>query len=308
MNVFYTVLILLALAAIELLIGGVRLLFSLPAYGILALAALASLADLRRPKLPPSGWCLLASALFFGYGLGRALLSPVIYLAWADEFAILGALIVYLLTACYLTDPRRRVWLLAGLLVIAGVNLFVGVRQFTEGSGYMLFGFLRSAQYLGRASGLYICPDHLAGYLEVVGCLTLSMAIWSRCRAWVKLLFAYGALCCVGGLLITESRGGALGFGAGLGVLTVLGLWRVRVSGGGFLRALLAVLIAVALLGGGDRRRAVPQPGPAVARALPVRQDRHPAAALAGGRPRVFGRADLRHGVGHVPVLWADVP
>ena len=251
MNVFYAVLVFLALAVIELLIGGTRLLFSLPAYGILAVAALGSLVDLRRPKLPPNGLCLLASALFFGYLLVRALLSPVIYLAWADEFAVLGALIIYLLTACYLTDPRRRLWVLAGLLVIAGVNLFVGARQFSEGSGYMLFGFLRSSQYLGRASGLYICPDHLAGYLEVVGCLTLAMAIWSRCRAWVKLLFAYCVLCCVAGLVITESRGGALGFGAGLCVLTALGLWRVQASGSGFLRALLAVLIAVALLAGG---------------------------------------------------------
>ena len=121
----------------------------------------------------------------------------------------------------------------------------------------MLFGFLRADpvthtdQYLGRASGLYICPDHLAGYLEVVGCLSLAMAGWSRCRAWVKLIFGYGALCCAAGLLITGSRGGALAFGAGLGILTVLGLGRAWAAGSGFWRALLGVLIAVALLAGG---------------------------------------------------------
>ena len=245
------VLIGLALATIELLIGGTRLLFSLPAYGILAVAALLSVVDLRRPKLPPSTLCLLSSALFFGYLLARAVAAPVVYLAWADEFAILGALIVYLLTACYLTDPRRRLWLLGVLLVIAGVNLGVGARQFTEGSGYMLFGFLRSKQYLGRASGLYICPDHLAGYLEVVGCLTLAMAIWGRSPVWLKLLFGYGVLCCIAGLLTTGSRGGALSFGAGLGVLTVLGLCRAWASGQGFWRALVGVLLAVSLLAGG---------------------------------------------------------
>ena len=251
MNVVYAVLVCLALAVIELLIGGTRLLFSLPAYGILALAALASLADLRRAKLPPGGWCLLSSALFFGYLLVRALVSPVVYLAWPDEFAIGGALIIYLLTACYLTDPRRRLWILTSLLVIAGVNLGVGVRQFSEGGNYMLFGFLRSAQYTGRASGLYICPDHLAGFLEVVACLSIAMMIWSRCRPWVKLLLGYGALCCAAGLLITGSRGGALSFGAGVSVLTVLGLWRTGRSGTGWLRGLLAVGIALALLAGG---------------------------------------------------------
>ena len=251
MNVVYLVLIGLALTVIELLIGGTRLLFSLPSYGILAVAALLSLVDLRRPKIAPGALCVLSSALFFGYLLARALASPVVYLAWADEFAILGALIVYLLTACYLTDPRRRLWLLAVLLGIAGVHLFVGARQFSEDNGYMLFGFLRSTQYLGRASGQYICPDHLAGFLEVVACLTIAMTFWSRCRPWLKLLFGYCALCCVAGLLITASRGGALGFAAGLGVLTVLGLCRAAAGGAGVLRILLTIVIAVTLLGGG---------------------------------------------------------
>ncbi len=251
LNVVYAVLLCLALAVIELLIGGTRLLFSLPAYGVLAVAALVTLVELRRPKPLPDRRCLLGSALFFGYLMARALASPVVYLAWPDEFAIAGALIVYLLTACYLTDPRRRVWVLGWLLVIGGVNLGVGARQFTEGGNYMLFGFIRSAQYTGRASGLYICPDHLAGYLEVVVCLSLAMVMWSRCRAWVKLLFGYGALCGVAGLLATGSRGGALSFGAGLGVLTVLGLWRAGTSGTGFLRGLLAVGIALGMLAGG---------------------------------------------------------
>ena len=199
LNVVYTVLVCLALTVIELLVGGTRLLWSLPAYGILAVAALASLADWRKTKVLPDRWCLLGSALFFGYLLARALASPVVYLAWPDEFAILGALIVYLLTACYLTDPRRRLWVLGWLLILAGANLGVGARQFSEGGNYMLFGFLRSAQYTGRASGLYICPDHLAGFLEVVACLSLAMALWSRCRAWVKVLLGYGALCCAAG-------------------------------------------------------------------------------------------------------------
>lgn len=251
MNVVYAVLLCLAFAVIELLIGGTRLLFSLPAYGILALAALASLVDLRRTKVAPNGLCLVSSALFFGYLFIRALVSPVVYLAWPDEFAIAGALIVYLLTACYLTDPRRRLWVLGGLLALVFVNLYVGARQFTEGGNYMFFGFRRAVQYTGRASGLYICPDHLAGFLEVMTCLCVAMVFWSRCRAWVKLLIGYAALCCVAGLLATGSRGGALSFAAGVGVLTVLGLWRAGTSGTGFLRGLLAVAFGLVVLGGG---------------------------------------------------------
>ncbi len=252
MNVVYAVLIGLALTVIEFLIGGTRLVFSLPAYGLLALAGLLSLVDIRRPKLPANGWCLVASALFFGYILVRTLTSPVAYLAWDDRFMVLAALVVYLLTACLLTDPRRRLWVFWVLLVLALVNLFVGAKQFASGQGYMLFGFIRSAQYLGRASGLYICPDHLAAYLEVVGCLGLSIALWSRSRAWVKLLIGYLSLCCLAGLMITASRGGFLSASAGLFVLTVLGLMRLRQTAPGMLpRAIFVVLVLVVVAAGG---------------------------------------------------------
>ncbi len=191
LNVVYAVLIGLALTVIEFLIGGTRLVFSLPAYGLLAVAECFRWCDLRRPKLPANGWCLGASALFFGYILVRALTSPVAYLAWDDDSWCwppdsLSA------DGLLLTDPRRRLWLLWVLLALAVVNLFVGAQTIRERrQGYMLFGSSGSNQYAGRASGLYICPDHLAGYLEVVGCLGLSIALWSRSRAWVKLLFGY---------------------------------------------------------------------------------------------------------------------
>ncbi len=251
MNVVYALLICLALTAIELLIGGTRLLFALPAYGVLAFAGLLSLIDLRRPKLPANGWCLASSALFFGYILARTLTSPVEYIAWDDRFMVLAALIVYLLTACLLTDPRRRQWVLAALLALAVVNIVVGGRQFATGRSDMLFGFIRAAQYDGRASGLYICPDHLAGFLEVVGCLALATAIWSRNRPTLKLLTGYLALCCFAGLLITGSRGGYLAAAAGLGTMTLLGLLRVRAATPSLLPRVLLVLTITGAFAGG---------------------------------------------------------
>ncbi len=251
MNVVYALLICLALTAIELLIGGTRLLFALPAYGLLGLAGILSLVDLRRPKLPANGWCLASSALFFGYILARTLTSPVEYIAWDDRFMVLAALVVYLLTACLLTDPRRRQWVLVALLALAVVNIVVGGRQFASGHSDMLFGFIRAPQYDGRASGLYICPDHMAGFLEVVGCLALATAIWSRNRPTLKLLTGYLALCCFAGLLITGSRGGYLSTAAGLGTMTLLGLLRVRASAPSLLPRVLLVLAITGAFGGG---------------------------------------------------------
>jgi O-antigen ligase len=249
LNFVYVFLLGVAFSAVEYQIGGTRLLFSLPADGVFALAAILSVWDLRRSKVRPNGLCLASSALFFGYILCRAICSPVVYLAWYDEYMVLGALIVYLLTACYLTDPRRRVWLLMVLLALAIVNLAVAARQFSGGDDFMLNGFVRAVAYRGRGSGFYICPDHLAGFLEVVGSLALAMAIWSRQPFWLKLLLGYGAACCFGGILLTGSRGGALSSAAALLTLTGLGLRRAwALSPQSFVKGLVAVLVIVALV------------------------------------------------------------
>ncbi len=240
------------MALIQVLVGGTRLLFALPAYGLLAVAALGSLADLRRSKLPPSILCLATSALFFGWILVRACFSPVAYLAWTDAFMVLGALMVYLLTACYLTDPRRRLWVLSALVILALCNVAVGARQFAGDDKTTVFGFLRSAQYANRASGFYICPDHLSGFLEMVICLCIAMMVWSRTRAWVKILFGYVVLCCLAGLLMTGSRGGFLSVAFGLCVFTGLSLWRTWVTAPErFGRAVFVVIVAVVLLAAG---------------------------------------------------------
>ncbi len=248
MNVLYTCLLGLAFASIQLLIGGTRQVFALPAYGILAVAALLSLADLRRSKLPPNGWCLSSAALFGGWIVVRACFSPVVYLARADAFMVLAALIVYLLTACYFTDPRRRLWVLGVWVLLAGGNLVLGARQFAGDDKTTVFGLLRPAQYAGRASGYYICPDHLAGFLEIVICLCLAVVVWSRTRAGVKILCGYAALCCLAGMLLTGSRGGFLSLGCGLLVFTLLTLWRVRIAAPERLGRSIATVIVFAML------------------------------------------------------------
>jgi O-antigen ligase len=248
LNFVYVSLLALAFCAVEYLVGGTRLVFSLPAEGLFAVAALVSVVDLRRSKVRPNGVCLASSALFFGYVLLRAIYSPVAYLAWFDEYMVLGALIVYLITACYFTDPRRRVWLLLVLLVIAGANLAVAARQFTVGDDYMFSGFIRSTAYRGRGSGFYICPDHLAGFLEVVGSLSLAIAIWSRQALWLRLLLGYGAVCCFGGILLTASRGGALAATAALLTLAGLGLLRAGASSPrAVFKGLIVILSIVAI-------------------------------------------------------------
>jgi O-antigen ligase len=203
-------LLIVAFLTIQTLIGGTRLLFSLPAYAIVALVGLLSLFSLRRPK-PPADWlCLGATVLFLGYVLARALLSPVDYLARSDIYSVVAGLIVYFSVASVLTDSKRRMAIFLCLLGFALVHVVVGGLQFRDGENFMPISFLQRYDYGRRASGLYVCPNHLAGLLEVLAVFGLSLICWSRWSRWLKLLVGYAVAVCYLGVALTGSRGGYL--------------------------------------------------------------------------------------------------
>ena len=112
------------------------------------------------------------------------------------------------------------------LFLVAVVHTTVGAIQFKEGNGFMLFPFSGGA-YGSRASGMLICPNHLAGFLEAIALLALSVTFWGRWKLPVKLLACYIALYCLVGLAITGSRGGYLSFVFGLIAFAALSLWVV---------------------------------------------------------------------------------
>ena len=241
-------------AVIQVLIGGTRLVFSLPAYGLLAGVGLLTLFSLRRAKPDPDHLCLLSAAVFFGYILARVLLSPDAYLARADIYAVLGGLLVYLFVACVFTDSKRRMFLLLFLLTIALVHVVIGVIQFRYGDNFMLIPHLHRYDYGRRASGFYVCPNHLAGLLEVLGVFGLSIVWWSRWPTWAKVLVGYATGVCYLGLVLTASRGGYLSTATSLLVFTALSLWILRSAGTalfwriGGLSAVAAAIIGIAAI------------------------------------------------------------
>ncbi len=134
------------------------------------------------------------------------------------------------------------------------------------------------------------------------------MACFSRLRGWARLLFAYGALMCLAGLLVTASRGGAVSVCAGLAVLTLLGLGRVRMgSPEWFGRTVLLVLV---LLGLAVAALAYVLPRSHLLesrfRDVTTNPDRRPAQAMGGGGGGVPTRPGVRHGRGNLPLLRPD--
>lgn len=207
------------------------MLFSLPVYALLGLAGLLTLVSLRGAKPEADRLCLWASVLFFGYIIARALLSPVPYLARVDIYSVLGGLILYFTVACTLTSARLRMSILVALAVFAIAHVFVGVIQFRHGDNFMPISFLQRFDYERRASGFYICPNHLAGLLEVVGIMNLGIVCWSRWPAWAKLLIAYAAGVCYVGVILTGSRGGYLSVAASFLTFALLSLLVLRKAG-----------------------------------------------------------------------------
>lgn len=229
----------LALGSAHLLIGGTRILFLLPALAALAIAAvLACLA--RRETEAARGWVPWVAVAFFGLIALRSYLSPFEYLAWPDLTVAIGCLMVYILSSRVLVDAKLRLVFLVFLILLAVFDFGVGARQFRGGDDWMPFGFLRSADYRGRASGSFICPNHLAGFLNGVALLAFSAALWMRrSRSW-RLLAAYFGALCVAGFVLTGSRGGFLSFAVGATVLGALAVHRrMQVAGNLPVRPLL---------------------------------------------------------------------
>jgi O-antigen ligase len=118
------------------------------------------------------------------------------------------------------------------LLIFGLVHVFIGAIQFRNGDNFMPISFLQRFDYERRASGFYVCPNHLAGLLEVLGVFGLSMTFWSRLPVWAKLISVYATISCYLGLILTGSRGGYLSaLGSLLVFLALSGLVLRQVSG-----------------------------------------------------------------------------
>ncbi len=223
------VLLALTFATIQLLIGGPKLVYSLPAYALLGLAGMIAFFGRKKSDFGNPGlWCVTSALLLAAYVCGRSLLSPVEYLARTDFFMTAGSVLVYFLIAVHLPRIRQRRALVWVLFALAMAHTAVGAIQFKEGQNYMPLPSIFRPDYESRASGFYICPNHLAGLLEMLGLLALGFACWARGKVWQRILAIYAVIVCVGGVAITGSRGGYLSTVIGLIVFSMLSLRVIR--------------------------------------------------------------------------------
>lgn len=257
-----SILLALGLCASQILTGGVTLFFGIPAYLAIAVAALIPIAiNARSQNSSARFWPVSLTLVLAIYVLVRSRLSPVDYLARADFFMVLAALAVYLLTAFYLTRTRQRLGNLYVLFALALLHTVCGILQFTRDDNFMLFSLFPEGfplpkffrpDYGWRASGFYICPNHLAGLLESLGLIAIAACCLGDFKVRHRVILGYVALSCVVGIALTGSRGGYISTIGGVGVLLVMLLWSVKKLRPALfpVTTLTASLLAVALIGG----------------------------------------------------------
>lgn len=176
-----------------------------------------------RPKLllPPISWAVLA---FLGYAVGRYLTSDTEYVTRQEFLRVL----VYAVTFFTVLNHLHR----QESTQIIGFTLFAVV---TPICFYAAYQFLTATArvwnvttgYVGRGSGTYICPNHLAGLLELLLPLAIAYVLVGRGKPLTKILIGYSALTMVAGIAVTASRGSWIAVGSALlGLAAVLMLQR----------------------------------------------------------------------------------
>jgi O-antigen ligase len=208
------------IAWVQVWLGGTRPAYAYPGYLLVGGAGLLSAVAIGMKRITPHWGTLVWTSLFFGYLMVRTWFSPLQFLATANLFLIVAALITYFLSAAFLTGVQPRLLLIAGFLLLAIGHLGVGLTQYILGNNFLPFGYVRP-DYGSRASGFYVCPNHFAGFLESLALLVLALALFARLRIWIRIVLIYLAAAALAGVLISGSRGGYLSSGTGLVVLVI---------------------------------------------------------------------------------------
>lgn len=193
----------------------------------------------QRLLWPPICWSVAA---FTVYAIIRYFQADIEYVARQELIRILlyAFFFIALLNNLHRQDVVQVV--VAVLISLAVVLSAYALYQFVTNSN-RVWHFIKPAQYMKRGSGTYICPNHLAGFLELILPLALSYLLMGKLSHVTRILVGYASLVILAGLAATVSRGGWIAAGISLMVLFAI-LIRIRSYR---LPSLIAMVILVGL-------------------------------------------------------------
>jgi O-antigen ligase len=189
---------------------------------------------------PPVCWAIIP---FVAYAIWRWQTADIHFVAREEVTQIiLGALLFILIVNNLYGQEAVRV-LSFGLVFLAMAVAMYGVYQWMR-SSETVWGFARPMAYFQRASGSFICPNHLAGFLEMILPLGMALSVSGRVKPVVRICTIYASLIILVGVAGAQSRGGWIATAA---ALVVLVLFMLRTKGQYWLA--LGLLIAVTSTG-----------------------------------------------------------
>jgi O-antigen ligase len=193
-----------------------------------------------KPKLlwPPLVWAVVAFAV---YAVARYLTADIEIVARAEVIQVVLFAQVFLVILVNLHSQRDAQTISFTLIGLATLISGYAVVQMVTHSDRVWNLY---SNYLGRAGGTYISPNHLAGLLGMLLPLALSYLLAGRVGIVTRILLAYAVVAMLAGLSATFSRAGWVA--TGLGILFVLGMLLCHRN-----HRLRAMLILMALLLGG---------------------------------------------------------
>ena len=168
-----------------------------------------------KPQLLWAPLCWLVVA-FTAYAIIRYLTCDIEY---AGRKELIRILVYAFLFFAILNNLHRQestqIISFTMLFLATGISIYA-LYQFLSGSDRVWWF---PALYKGRASGTYISPNNLAGFLEMLLPLALTYTLVGRAKPVTKVFLGYAALAIVAGMGVTVSRGGWLSAGVALIVL-----------------------------------------------------------------------------------------
>jgi O-antigen ligase len=171
-----------------------------------------------KPQLlwPPICWVVLAFTI---YAIARYLTADIEYVARQEMIQVLMYAFLFLAIVNNLYRQEAAQIIGFTLIFLAMAISACAVYQFFTHSN-RVWGL--TSPYVGRASGTYISPNNLAGFLEMLLPLATAYILVGRMKPVTRILLGYAALVMAAGLAVTFSRGGWAA--AGIGLLALLGI------------------------------------------------------------------------------------
>lgn len=167
---------------------------------------------------PPIVWLVL---LFAGYAGLQLAWAPVSYIATEEVRRVLLYTALFLIILNNVNRQESPSWVVSTLLTVGALISIYAIYQFATESN-RVWTFIRPDVYARRGSGTYICPNHLAGFLEVLLPIGLAYTLIGRVGHKTRILAGYSTVMILLGIGVSISRGGWVAAGLSLLLFLVL--------------------------------------------------------------------------------------